>query len=351
MNSQLLDEEAEVPERMKADDIVSELDPDSQSITCWTCGSSVERAQIAEQVDAVREILREKRTQRDTVTERIRTLTEQKRDIEGKRDELDELRSRRDDIEDEIDRRRDTLTDLRDRRRALETEITALQEQVTETTDEEERLAEQYDAVSDLEYERGQLTTDLERVESEIEEIESALDERSTLEDERAAVADDLRAQRERIDRVERDLVGTFNEMMQRVLDALDYRSIERIWIERRTTGNGTAPETAFDLHVVRQTDDGRAYDDTVDNLSKSEREVIGLVVALAGYLAHGVGDELPFVVVDAVEMFDAARIQGLVEHFDRYATYVVATVLPAERAEIDDAYDTVSTASLAVDS
>jgi uncharacterized protein YhaN len=101
---------------------------------------------------------------------------------------------------------------------------------------------------------------------------------------------------------------------------------------------------------VVRQSEGGRAYDDTVDNLSKSEREVIGLVVALAGYLAHDVDETVPFVVVDAVEMFDADRIRGLVEHFARHTEYVVATVLPEERAVLADDYTVVSTDSLAVD-
>jgi hypothetical protein len=129
-------------------------------------------------------------------------------------------------------------------------------------------------------------------------------------------VATALREQRTRIDGIERELVETFNEQMQAVLAALEYEAIERVWIERRATGNGATPKTAVDLRIVRRTEDGRAYNDTVNDLSKSEREVVGLVVALAGYLAHDVADEGPFVVIDAVEMFDAERIRGPVEHF-----------------------------------
>jgi hypothetical protein len=90
--------------------------------------------------------------------------------------------------------------------------------------------------------------------------------------------------------------------MMQRVLETLSYRFVERIWLERRSTGE-TPTETAFDLHVVRESQDGTAYEDTVDTLSKSEREVVALVVALAGYLVHDVASAVPFIVIDAVEM------------------------------------------------
>ena len=350
MNTGLLDEGAAVPDRMTADEVVSELDPSSQSITCWTCGSTVERAQIAEQVETVREILKEKRNQRDAVTEQIQQLTERKRDIETRQAELDDVENRRDRVEAEIEERRETLADLRERRGDLESEIATLQERATEPEDGTDQLAEWYETVGDLEYERGTLSNDLERVESEIADIEAALEERPEIEAERSSVADALREQRERIDEIERTLVATFNEQMQEVLDALGYDAIERVWIERRVAGNGASPETDFDLHVVRRTEDGRAYDDTVANLSKSEREVIGLVVALAGYLAHDVDETVPFVVVDAVEMFDADRIRGLVEHFAQHARYVVAAVLPEERAVLADDYAVVSTASLAAD-
>ncbi|MBX0324434.1 AAA family ATPase [Halomicroarcula sp. F13] len=351
MNSQVLDESADIPSAMRSDDIVSELDPASQTITCWTCGSTVERAEIADQVEAVKSIVQEKRAERDAVTDRIQRLSEQKRELEQRRESREELRARREDIQDEIERRETTLESLESDRRALETEIEALQRNIDDASADDEQLATYYDAVSDLEYERGQLASDLERIESEIAEVEAALAERADIEADRDAVATELQAQRDRIDELERDLVSTFNETMQHVLDTLEYDSIERIWLERRSSGDRITSETEFEIHVVRATEDGTAYDDTVDSLSKSEREVIGLIVALAGYLVHDVAEEVPFIVVDAVEMFDAERIHGLMQHFGESADYVVTAVLPEERAQLDGRYDTISTQSFVADS
>jgi hypothetical protein len=42
-----------------------------------------------------------------------------------------------------------------------------------------------------------------------------------------------------------------------------------------------------FDLHVIRSTGEGTTYEDSISHLSESEREVTGLVFALAGYLVH----------------------------------------------------------------
>jgi hypothetical protein len=181
-----------------------------------------------------------------------------------------------------------------------------------------------------------------------VDDIESKLAERDDIEAERESAAAELQERRDHVKAIEADLVNTFNETMQEVLDALAYDSVERVWLERRSNGTDPPSATSFELHVVRTNDEGAAYDDTVDSLSKSEREVIGLIVALAGYLVHDVGETVPFLVVDAVEMFDADRIGGLMDLFEEHAEYVVAAVLPEEADELADAYETVSTRSFA---
>lgn len=348
LNAQLLDEGTEIPAALRDDDMVEELDPNSMEVSCWTCGSTVERAHITERVDAVESLVREKRNRRDEVTERIQAVTERKRELEREREEREQLRERREELAEELERRRERLEGMEAELRALETEIETLQRSVSEPSEEQARLADLYDGIGDLEYERGQLTGDIESVEAELDGIDAALEERPTVESRRETVAEELRNCRERIVTLERELVETFNERMEETIETLEYRSIERIWLERRSTGDRPGARTEFELHVVRTTDDGTVYDDTIDSLSKSERAVVGLVVALAGYLVHDVAETVPCIVIDAVEMFDADRIRGLLARFGRHADYVVAAVLPEEREALAGSYDTISTASFA---
>lgn len=349
MNSQLLDDGDEIPAEMKSDDVIAELDPESRTITCWTCGSSVERSEINQQVRVVKEILQEKRNQREMITDRIHSLKEQRRMFERQKEERDQLLEQKSSTEDEIDRREEQLSDLQIQENSLREAIEALQEEVEESGGQDDALGELYEEVSDLEYERGKLENDLEDVQTEIERIESNLSERGDVEDERESIATQLQEQRNQIEMLERDLVTTFNEMMQEVLDLLNYEKVERVWIERLADGNSPSG-TEFELHIVRSTEDGAAYEDTIDNLSKSEREVISLVVALAGYLAHDVATELPFIIVDAVEMLDAERIRGLLKFFSQYADYVVTAVLPEEARELEGVFPTISTSSFAAE-
>jgi hypothetical protein len=70
---------------------------------------------------------------------------------------------------------------------------------------------------------------------------------------------------------------------------------------------------------------------------------VVGLVIALAGYLVYDVAETVPVVVVDAIEMLDAARIGGLLDFFADHARYVVAAVLPEEAERLRERFETVA--------
>ncbi len=86
-----------------------------------------------------------------------------------------------------------------------------------------------------------------------------------------------------------------------------------------------------------------REYEDTVDNISESEREVVGLVFALAGYLAHEVYEQVPFMLLDSLEAIDAERIATLIDYFGDYAEYLIAALLPEDAAALPEAYERVT--------
>lgn len=100
---------------------------------------------------------------------------------------------------------------------------------------------------------------------------------------------------------------------------------------------------TSFDLHVVRATESGSVYEDTVEHLSESEREVTGLVFALAGYLTHGVHEEMPFLLLDSLEAIDSERIADLVEYVADYTEFLVVALLPEDAAAVDERHARVT--------
>jgi hypothetical protein len=142
------------------------------------------------------------------------------------------------------------------------------------------------------------------------------------------------------MERIEQEAIDSFNEHMEAVMDRLEYANLERIWLERTETqvqvGRRKETKSMFDLHVIRRTDTGTTYEDTIKHLSESEREVTGLVFALAGYLAHEVYEVVPFMLLDSLEAIDSARIASLVDYLSEYSRFLVIALLPKDAAAID---------------
>jgi DNA repair exonuclease SbcCD ATPase subunit len=321
---------------------------DSETVVCWTCGTEVETSQIESTVDRLRDLRREKLDRRNDVRSRIDEL-------EDERAELDSLRSRRrklDDrlasIEDELDRRQSRREELKARREELTADIEDLESQVEEL---EERdygdVLERHREANQLEFELGRLENDVESVEKEMADVESRLDEREQLEARREEISEELGELRTRIERIEREAIEQFNTHMDTVLDILGYANLDRIWIERteKTVRDGRrkVQKSVFDMHIVRRSEGGTSYEDTIDHLSESEREVTGLVFALAGYLVHDVHETVPFMLLDSLEAIDSERIAQLIDYISDHAEYTVAALLPEDAAAIDDKYERVT--------
>ncbi|WP_049926290.1 archaea-specific SMC-related protein [Halopiger goleimassiliensis] len=335
--------------------VTDQLLEDEETVQCWTCGSQVQRSEIEETIDRLRSLQEEKRAERDELEDRIQSLRSDRRELDQARNRRERAQSRLADVTEEIDRREDRLETLSDRQTELESEIDQLEAEAAELEasadsddeDDEESLLELNRRANELEFSLGRLERELETTTDEIEEIESALAERDELEARREAIREDLEELRTRIDRIEREAVESFNEHMDAVLEVLEYENIERIWIERVGTtareGRRKVERTAFDLHIVRSTEDGSTYEDTIDHLSESEREVTGLIFALAGYLVHEVYDEVPFMLLDSLEALDSNRIAALVEYFESYTDFLVVALLPEDAAAIDEEHDRIT--------
>jgi chromosome segregation ATPase len=310
--------------------------------TCWTCGSTVETAQIEKTVTRLRELSQAKvsdvsdidaeieqlQTEQQSLEERERTRARQRRELEQTEEQITETEA--------------NIADLEQRTQSLRSTIEELEAAVTDTEHEEHQVfVERQREANELEFEIEQLEAELDDVTDEIETIEATLDEREELTAEREQLRSALTDLRTRIERIERDAVDSFNQNMDAVLELLEYSNIDRVWIERVERqvreGRQNVTKSAFRLHVVRSTASGSAYEDTVRNLSESEREVIGLVFALAGYLAHEVYKECPFMLLDSLEAIDSDRIAALIEYFQDKVPYIVAALLPEDAPETSE--------------
>ena len=324
------------------------LASESSRVACWTCGTTVDREQIESTLATLRETREAKMNDVSAVEAELEEVQSARREAKRKQEEREQTRARIEDIDVEIDRHESAIESLQGDRDELQAEIESLQDAVDELESADfGDVLDLHREANELEFELQQLEADLESVTDEIETIESELERAEDLRERREELLDELTEVRTRIDRLEEDAVEAFNEHMDAILDVLGYENLERIWIERleRTVREGRekVERTVFELHVVRTTDNGTAYEDTIDHLSESEREVTGLIFALAGYLVHDVHETVPFMLLDSLEAIDSNRIAALVEYFSAFPEYLVVALLPEDAQALGDDYSRVT--------
>lgn len=321
------------------------------SVTCWTCGSTVEPTQITEMLDRLRTLHADMLETRRTIQGEIDEVTQTQSAIETATKERERTTSRIEAVEDEIAATETRLQELTDQL-AAQRAVVDEREQAAESIDvgDHEAVIEQHKSVTQLELRVEQLESACADLDETITAHEDELEAKPRLEAERDDLTAQLESLRTRVEQLESAAIDAFNEHMETVLELLAYDNLDRIWIERRAvttrTGRRTTDTAQFALHVVRSGDDGAAYEDTIEHLSESEREVTGLVFALAGYLVHEVSDDLPFVVLDSLEAIDADRIARLIAYLESHTTHLVAALLPEDAAALEDSYTYITALS-----
>ena len=328
--------------------VTDQLVDDSSEVVCWTCGTEVDVDEIETTLERLRDLRRSKYAERSDIEDELSTLKSKKSDIESTKQKRTDMEERLAEVEAEIEQRETRLEELETEREDIESEIDDIRTEIEELEAEDRsEVLEVHREVNELELRTDRLEGDLGDVEAELNDIESQNEEIDSLEERREQIDGQLDELRNRIDRIERKAVDEFNDHMDTVLELLDYDNLDRIWVERVETetrqGRRKVTTSEFRLHIVRSTEDGAAYEDQLEHLSESEREVTGLVFALAGYLAHHVYEDVPFMVLDSLEAIDSERIATLVDYMSEYADHLVVALLAEDAAALDDDYQRVS--------
>jgi len=326
------------------DGTVTEPLVEADKTRCWTCGTEVSAGQISDTINELRELSRRHVSRVDDIEEELDEITDEITNRRSQQDRREDIQQRLKQVEAELERRRATIDELKARKDSLQESISTLEDRAANLeSDIAEDVLETHQELNRTEFEITRLEDELTETEEQIEALNRDIARLDELEEERTHLNDRLTDLRTRIERLEKAAVEEFNDQMETVLELLDYENIERIWLERRENevpqGRREASESRFDMHIVRSTKEDTVYEDTIRNLSESEREVAGLVFALAGYLTHDVYEQVPFMLLDSLEAIDSERIALLLDHFKQYADYLIVALLEEDAQALSDEY------------
>jgi len=274
----------------------------TDSVSCWLCGEATTRDEMESQLAALDRQIGELRARADTYREQITELEEQRDEIRTARRRESDLTDRIADLESRLAETEESLETARETRSELESRIDDLAAAVDTTREQR----------TDLESEIKYLEAELADAREDLETTENRADKRSLLEDEYESMSDEITSLRNRKDEIKRQVRESFSTALDDLLDRFD-------------AGFETARLTStFDLVVAR---DGREAQ--LDALSEGERELLGIVAALAGHEAFDVSDRVPVLLLDGLGGLASDNLRILVEYLRHRAPYLVLTAYP----------------------
>jgi len=301
-------------------------------VECWACGQTAAVSSFEDAVDRLSDLVAREKQRRGEMMPEIEEIGSQIETAENARRELDQLEADLQSARSKLESRRESIEEKRDQLAAVEDRIAEIEDEITAA--QAERAADQSDVTETIEETRVSLEAkrrDIERLEREIEDLEEQRRERAELESEIESLTVEIQDITDRIEHLESDLREVFNGAMDDLIDILAFDHVERMWLDGE-----------FDLVIAREID-GNVREDSPENLAESEREMIGLVLGLAGYLVYDVHEVAPVLVLDSLGAFDADRTQRLVEYFSDHADLLLAAIHPEQAAGMTDGYRTYS--------
>ncbi|WP_227130955.1 archaea-specific SMC-related protein [Halorubellus salinus] len=340
-----------LPDALRLDeDVTGALDPGAQTIACPTCGSTVERETVHDRIDVIRSSATKHHEKADEIEE-------QQSKLRSKRQQLEQLQREQQGLENDIQRLEHRIDEAEERISELKHDLEEKQEDIDDLYDRVEEMREHrnreletlYDEIADLQGERADAEANLDRLESQILEHESTVDEEDALREEKAELEEAIEERRGRISSLEKRVQEEASNHMSALVERLQYDRIEGIRLDRKPS-EAPASFSEFELVVARRREDGVVIEERdLATLSESERSLIGLVVALAGYIAHEAADEVPFLLLDSIEQFDSGRINRLLQYVREEVdvTYVIAALLPEDASGITVGHTEIEADSL----
>lgn len=299
-------------------------------VTCWTCGRSAPVDDLEETVEELTALVEADKQRKREREPEIAELTEQIEQVRRSESEIQRLETEKRDLEQKLESRRDSLEEQRERRQSIRERLGELDDEIAEqAADQRSEQSELTDEIEETRVEIQTLRREIERLEDTCESLRETRAELQRKREDVERLSEEITALTDRIENLESELRTVFNETMDELLDVLEFDRIERVWLDGE-----------FELVIAREVD-GRTQSDSIEHLAESEREMIGLVLALAGFVTFDVDDVTPVLALDSLGAFDSERTRRLVDYFADETDYLVATAHP--ESAVDTAFETVT--------
>ena len=162
---------------------------------------------------------------------------------------------------------------------------------------------------------------DVKTLQARIQDIGDVQHDILLLEEEIGFYGQAMRHMAAKAEEVKNAVKGMFNERIEEVYELLEFdEDFEQIYLDDQ-----------FNLRIIRRFQGQRKLD-SINTLSRSEKETVALVLMLAGRQAYV--PDFPFFIADETSFFDPTRFNRIVGYVSERVPYTVITKLAPRDAQ-----------------
>lgn len=286
------------------------------TIDCWVCGNETTADDIEDRLSALQQKIKNLRSEKSDIESEVEEIKQTKRKIRKQKNERDNLQDAIGRMKGDIQEANADLEQARERKERLESEVEDLKAEVEEA---EEELNEE---LTDIKAEISNKEQELERKRGQIEDLEADAEKVDELEDQIDSLREEIEELRKRKNKKQRELAEQFNDALEDVIDRFA-PGFDGGQLIPKTTADGEDIES-FELTIARE---GR--ETTLDTLSEGERELVGIVVAIAGYRTFDVSERVPAILIDGISQLSSDNLRNLLEYLEGASEMLVTTAYP----------------------
>ncbi len=320
-NIQIYAASHEEPDKLKA--LISD---EEQTIICPVCDHSTKYGRIKVKLKKIAEDYKRVLSQAYELNEKIKKLSLEINGLKARKDEIESMRTERKRTLEDLEIRKKQLSQKIDSMKALEDRLKKFKEQKKKVSEERTKEVSEYEGNKiEVEKEIAITINSIENLNKELKILKPAALEIKEIEKKLTNTKNKIKALAEEIEEREKGIIRIFNTEIKNIYTKMGFEKINELHLDDN-----------FNLRVVRLSKTGAGYSDTVKSLSKTEKEVAGLILLLSGYRAFKIGEKYPFFVIDEISFMDTQRLTTFIDHIkETAARSIVIMTIPGRKIEL----------------
>ncbi len=301
------------------------ISDEEQAIVCPVCDHSTKYGYIKKKLKKTEGEYKKISGQVHELIEKISKLNREITGLKAKKNEIGSIRIEQKRTSEELETYKKQLSQKTNDIKALEDKLKELKKEKEKASEKRtEEISEYEERRIIVEREIAITTNSAENIQKELKVLEPVAAEINEIEKKLNNTRNKIEALAKEIEEREKGIIRIFNTEIKNIYSKMGFEKVNELRLDDN-----------FNLRVVRLNKAGAGYSDTVKSLSKTEKEVSGLILLLSGYRAYKIGEKYPFFVIDEINFMDTQRLTTFIDHVKETARSIVVMTIPGRKVEL----------------